>query len=187
MKTSVTALMLALMTLTGCSESPSLHYYQLAQVPAVNAPNAADAPVLVVENVMVADFLDSNALVLQRSDVELVRAQQNLWVEPLGSQLSRNLRASIQQQLPAVRIASQAPASPHARLLVQVEQFHGSEAGQVLIKVRYSLMHNGQIQQFDYQWQQAQPQDGYASLVQSLSTGWQAAATEISQRIQPLL
>lgn len=187
MKTSVTALVLALLTLTGCSDSPSLHYYQLAQEPAVNAPNTVDAPVLVVENVMVADFLDSNALVLQRSDVELVRAQQNLWVEPLGSQLSRNLRASLQQQLPAVRVQSQAPAAPHARLLVQVEQFHGSEAGQVLIKVRYSVMSKGVVRQFDYQWQQAQPEDGYASLVQSLGKGWQAVAVEISQRIQPLI
>lgn len=179
--------LMALLMLAGCSDTPTLHYYQLTQPVAQNQPLAPDAPVLVIEPIMLADFLDTSALVLQRSDVELVRAQYNVWVEPLASQLGRNLRGYLQQQLPQVRIASQTPTSDAARLLVQVDQFHGSEDGQVRIKVRYSLLYKGKVQQFDYQSQQPQADEGYSALVTTLSQGWQQLASDIQQHIGPAL
>lgn len=179
-------LLLGLVTVAACSDTPSMHYFQLQQAPVVNAP-AAGSATLVVENVIVADFLDSNALVLQKSNVELVRTQQQQWVEPLGGQLSRNLRAELQRQLPEVQVLSQATRQNQPRLMVQVEQFHGSEQGQVFIKVRYSLMYKGKVQPFEYQWQQAQPAEGYASLVETLSNGWQQVGQQIASQIKELV
>lgn len=186
MKLLKVGLVLGLISVAACSGTPQMHYFQLQQAPVVNAP-AAGSSTLVVENVIVADFLDSNALVLQKSNVELVRTQQQQWVEPLGGQLSRNLRAELQQQLPQVQVLSQATAQHQPRLLVQVDQFHGSEQGQVFIKVRYSLMRDGKVQQFEHQWQQAQPSEGYASLVETLGVGWQQVSQQIATQLATVL
>lgn len=182
MKLVKLGLLLGLISVAACSDTPQMHYFQLQQAPVVNAPSAGSAS-LVVENVIVADFLDSNALVLQKSNVELIRTQQQQWVEPLGGQLSRNLRAELQQQLSDVQVLSQATAQHQPRLLVQVDQFHGSEQGQVYIKVRYSLMRDGKVQQFQYQWQQAQAAEGYASLVETLGVGWQQVSQHIATQL----
>lgn len=182
MKSLNLSVVAGLIALVGCSSTPSMHYYQLPQSAVVEAPQKA-RQALVVENVMVADFLDSNALVLQKSNVELLRTQQQQWVEPLGGQLSRNLRAELQRQLPDVQVLQQATREHQPRLLVQVEQFHGSELGQVYIKVRYSLMAKGKVQSYEYQWQQAQPAEGYTSLVETLGRGWQEVGQHIASQI----
>ena len=108
--------------LLGCSSAVSINYFQLPQPAISTAVPAANAAVLVVEPVMVASYLNTNALILQTSDVQLEKTQQQQWAEALDQQLSRILLRTLAAELPGYRVTER-PVAGAQRLLVQVEQF----------------------------------------------------------------
>ena len=187
MKLTVARLMMVLgMTVaSGCSSVQELNFYQLPQQPAVAAAVAADAPVIVVEPVMVANYLNTNALILQTSEVQLVKTAQHQWAEALDQQLTRLLQQQLTLTLPEHRVTDRAPQGPQQRLLVQVEQFHGTEQGIVLISGKYSLLNGEHTIQQRFAVELAQPEDGYPSMVATLGAGWQQVVTDISQLFKP--
>lgn len=179
--------------LFGCSTVVSINYFQLPQPEISVVSPATNAPVLVVEPVMVASYLNTNALILQTSAVQLVKTQQQQWAEALDQQLSRILLRTLVAELPGYRVTERAvPGAP--RLLVQVEQFHGTEQGTVLLSGRFSLMpgqgatlvggQSGIIQQ-QFQLQMPQADDGYPALVAALSELWQRQGKDIAQLLKP--
>ena len=128
MKRTVASLMLALglAVSSGCSSVQELNFYQLPQQANTAASASMDAAVIVVEPVMVANYLNTNALILQTSDVQLVKTSQHQWAEALDQQLTRLLQQQLTAALPGHRVTDRAPQGPQQRLLVQVEQFHGA-------------------------------------------------------------
>ena len=165
----------ALTLLAACSSPVELRYYQLPQaVIATAQPNAA-APVLYVEPVMVAAYLNSNALILQTSAVELHKTTQHQWADPLDQQLQRLLVNGLQQALPAYRVTGQQPGGDAVRLLVQVEQFHGQQQGIALVSGRFHLLQGDKVHSQSFQLQLPQPDEGYPALVDTLGQGWQQA------------
>lgn len=179
--------------LLGCSTAVSINYFQLPQPEISIVSPAINAPVLVVEPVMVASYLNTNALILQTSAVQLVKTQQQQWAEALDQQLNRILLRTLAAELPAYRVTER-PVAGAQRLLVQVEQFHGTEQGTVLLSGRFSLMpgqgaegHSGQtgIVQQQFQLQMPQADDGYPALVAALSELWQRQGKDIAQLLKP--
>lgn len=173
----------ALTILAACSSSVELRYYQLPQTAAVTAPPVANAPVLYVEPVMVASFLNTNALILQTSAVELHKTTQHQWAEALDQQLQRLLVNGLQQALPGYRVTSQQPGSDAVRLLVQVEQFHGQRQGIALVSGRFHLLKGDKVQSQSFQLQLPQPDEGYRALVDTLGQGWQQAITQFAATV----
>jgi len=178
--------------LAGCSSAVTINYFQLPQPAISTSSPAVDAPVLVVEPVMVASYLNSNALILQTSEVQLVKTQQQQWAEALDQQLSRILQRTLAAELPAYRVTER-PVAGAQRLLVQVEQFHGTLEGTVLLSGRFSLMpaqgttlvggQSGIIQQ-QFQLQIPQADDGYPALVAALGELWQRQGKDIAQLLK---
>lgn len=187
MKRTVATLMmvLGLTVSSGCSSVQELNFYQLPQQPAVAAAVAADAPVIVVEPVMVANYLNTNALILQTSDVQLVKTSQHQWAEALDQQLTRLLQQQLTAALPGHRVTDRAPQGPQQRLLVQVEQFHGTEQGKILISGKYSVINGEHTIQQRFALELAQPEAGYPSMVATLGQGWQQVVTDIGQSFKP--
>lgn len=179
------SLAMVLLALVGCSSPSSVHYYQLPQFVQQGQPLASHAPVLVVEPVMVANYLNSNALVLQTSDVALHKTQQHQWAEALDQQLTRLLVQHLAQSLPNYRITERAPQTPHARVLVQVEQFHGSVQGTVFVSGKFHLTTAEGIIQQQFHWQLPQAEAGYPALVSALGQGWQQLASQITSLLRP--
>lgn len=176
---------LGLVMTNGCSSVQELNYYQLPQQAYTASPVAIDAAVIVVEPVMVANYLNTNALILQTSDVQLVKTNQQQWAEALDQQLTRLLQQQLSAALTSYRVTERAPEGPHQRLLVQVEQFHGTEQGQILISGKYSVVNGDQTIQQRFALTLAQPEDGYPSMVATLGLGWQQVVTNISQHFKP--
>ena len=173
----------ALTLLAACSSSVELRYYQLPQPAVVSVqPNAA-APVLYAEPVMVASYLNSNALILQTSAVELHKTTQHQWADPLDQQLQRLLVNGLQQALPAYRVTGQQPGGDAVRLLVQVEQFHGQQQGIVLVSGRFHLLKGDKVQSQSFQLQLPQPDEGYPALVDTLGQGWQQAISQFAAAV----
>jgi len=187
MKRTLTCLMMAsgIIALNGCSSVQPLNFYQLPQQPRLAAAVAAEAPVIVVEPVMVANYLNTNALILQTSQVQLVKTNQQQWAEALDQQLTRLLQQQLAAALPAYRVTDRAPQGPQQRLLVQVEQFHGTEQGMVLISGRFSVVNGEQTLQQRFALELAQPEAGYPSMVATLGAGWQQVVNDISQLFKP--
>jgi uncharacterized lipoprotein YmbA len=176
---------LSLLTLAACSSPLELFYYQLPQLSQNQQQLAVNAPVLVVEPVMVANYLNTNALILQTSEVELHKTAQHQWAEALDQQLTRLLIQQLSQALPGYRVTDRAPQSPHARVLVQVEQFHGSSQGIAMVAGRFSLSTPDGMLQQQFSWQLPQPAAGYPALVNTLASGWQKVSLDISQLLRP--
>ncbi len=176
---------LALTTTSGCSSVQELHFYHLPQQADIAVAVAIDAPVIVVEPVMVANYLNTNALILQTSSVQLVKTTQHQWAEALDQQLTRLLQQQLATALPNHRITDRAPLGPQQRLLVQIEQFHGTEQGIVLISGKVSVLNGEHTTQQRFAVQLAQPEAGYPALVATLGEGWQQVVAEISQLFKP--
>ena len=187
MKRTIASLMMALgfAAASGCSSVQELNFYQLPQQANTVTSASIDAAVIVVEPVMVANYLNTNALILQTSDVQLVKTNQQQWAEALDQQLTRLLQQQLTATLPGHRVTDRAPQGPQQRLLVQVEQFHGTEQGMVLISGKYSLVNGEQTIQQRFALELAQPEAGYPSMVATLGAGWQQVVTEISQLFKP--
>lgn len=169
--------------LAACSSSVELRYYQLPQPAVVSVqPNAA-APVLYAEPVMVASYLNSNALILQTSAVELHKTTQHQWADPLDQQLQRLLVNGLQQALPAYRVTGQQPSGDTVRLLVQVEQFHGQQQGIVLVSGRFHLLKGDKVHSQSFQLQLPQSDEGYPALVDTLGQGWQQAISQFAAAV----
>lgn len=176
---------LGLSVSSGCSSVQELNFYQLPQQANTAASASMDAMVIVVEPVMVANYLNTNALILQTSDVQLVKTNQHQWAEALDQQLTRLLQQQLTAALPGHRVTDRAPQGPQQRLLVQVEQFHGTEQGMVKISGKYSLVNGEHTIQQRFALELAQPEDGYPSMVATLGLGWQQVVTDISQLFKP--
>jgi uncharacterized lipoprotein YmbA len=168
--------------LAGCSSSPSpLQYYRL---PAVAAQAPADSTqVLVVEPVMVASYLNSNALVYQHNEVKLQLTRTHQWAEALDQQLSRTLQAHLSVALPQWRVTQQVSGPADSRLTVQVTQFHSTADGQVLISGQASLLSGAVVKQSPFDLQLSVADDGYDAVIKTLGQGWAQVATQIAQTV----
>ncbi len=187
MKRTVATLMMAfgLTVSNGCSSVQELNFYQLPQQASIASAVATDAPVIVVEPVMVANYLNTNALILQTSSVQLVKTTQHQWAEALDQQLSRLLQQQLAAALTGHRVTDRAPQGAQQRLLVQVEQFHGTEQGMVLISGKVSVVQGEHTIQQRFAVELAQPEAGYPAMVATLGEGWQQVVTGISQLFKP--
>ena len=174
-------LSLVLLLLAGCSSVPQTHLFQLPLAVQDSETTVKVQQQLVVEPIILADYLDSNALILRKSEVEVDRTQQQQWAEPLQLQLSRSLVPLIQANVTTLHVTNRATAPSHLRLLVQVDQFEGDMQGQVHVRGRYSLLSSNGVQQYQFAVQLAQPEAGYPALVATLATAWRQVAAEIAQ------
>jgi len=173
-------LMVLTALMSGCSSSvQTIQYYQLPNIPPHHATQAEQR--LVVEPVQVAAFLNTNALVFQQSEVELVPTQQHQWAEPLAQQLTRNLQASLSQLLPGYQVSTVALSPQDLRLTVQVSQFQISADHQVLIGAQVYLLSAQGLKQQSVQLTLPLSDDGYPAAVTTLGMGWTQLAEQISK------
>ena len=183
---------LIVLGLSACSSAVELKYYQLP-VPALSVENtvSSDAAVLIVEPVMVANYLNTNALILQTSQVELHRTQQHQWLEALDQQLNRILVNELQAKLAKTSVttaefAVKSTQSQAQRLLVQIAEFHGTEQGIVILSGRYSWLGGSttgvQLRQFRIEL--PQPEDGYPAMVQTMGAAVSKLSEQIAEQLQ---
>ncbi|WP_233080469.1 ABC-type transport auxiliary lipoprotein family protein [Rheinheimera soli] len=171
------------LALAGCGSSPSeLQYYRLPAV-AVKAPQGDSSKVLVIEPVMVASYLNSNALVYQNNAVNLQLTRTHQWAEALDQQLTRNLLAHLSAALTDWRVTQQVNSSADSRLTVQVTQFHTTADGLVLISGQAHLLTGAVVKQMPFELELPIADDGYDEVVKSLGEGWSQVASQIAVMI----
>ena len=182
---------LLLWGLAACSSSGTStpHYYAIA-LPDTQSHMVAPAlqPVVAVNDIELADYLNSVGIVYQQDDVQLVTANQHRWAEALDKQLTRSLLQNLRQQLPAYQWQTgQIARQTVAQLQVKVRGFHGRADGHAVISGEWTLL--TATQQYSGQFQQHYPltTDGYPALVRELRAGWQQTSQQLAVQLKPLL
>ena len=175
--------------LAACSNGSAPHYYAIALPEAQNSfvtPN--QQPVVSVNDIDLADYLNSVGIVYQQDDVQLTTANQHRWAEALDKQLTCALLLNLRAQLPGWQWQNgQTSMQNIAQLQIKVRGFHGKADGHAVISGEWTLMKGKQ--QYSGQFQQLYPltADGYPALVRELRTGWQQTTSQLATQLKPLL
>nr|WP_314419794.1 membrane integrity-associated transporter subunit PqiC [uncultured Erwinia sp.] len=173
-----------ILALTACSSTPETRYYQL--------PAAGNNPVVSsqtfsrpvwVESVSIPDYLAGNGVVYQSNDVQYVIAANNRWASPLDQQLQQTLVSNLSSELPGAMISATPLGQQHDTLNVTVTGFHGRYDGQAVVSGVWVLQREGRLEKRAFTLTLPQSEDGYDSLVRTLSKGWQQISTQIANAI----
>jgi len=173
----------------GCASEAAPTYYALS-LPGNQAPSrqVTEGPVLVVDRVVLPEYLNDLGIAFQPDDVQIVTANQARWAEALDKQLTRSLVQSLSQQLERVQVLDGGSAGSQVwHLRLDVSAFQGRFDGQAVIAGRWVLQRGEQAYSQAFQRLVPLPEDGYPALVRALRTGWQAEVAELVAEIKPPL
>lgn len=185
---------LAAALLMGCGTTPQSQRYLLAPV-SVSELDVSDLDQLkvVIGQVEVAPYLAGAGLVQLGEGMTIHQAHYHRWAEPLPSQLQRQLRTGLQQQMPGLSwLPMQGSAhlrSLDYRLDVTVDNFHLDQQGQALVSGQWQLRdaEQGYIAHGAFDQQQALSEDGYPAMVAALHDAWQASLVEVGEGLSAAL
>ncbi|SDK94320.1 hypothetical protein SAMN05661010_00569 [Modicisalibacter muralis] len=180
--------LLLLLWLAGCAGSPSSTLRYTLPSPPVSEESVAASHTLVLDSLELASFLDSEGIVLQRSDILLHQANSHLWAEDLERQLTRGLRQRLTNRLPDTRVLGTASNADALSLRVEVDQFQGRYDGMAVAGGRWQLHSvDGELLAFEpFQATVALESDGYPALVRALGRSWDQVADAMAERIEAL-
>lgn len=182
-------LIMAGLSLSAClSLNKAIHTerYSLPDIaPTVPAANAKQ--VLVLQAVVLADFLDSDRIVLQIDDISLRPTRDHLWADALSNQLDRALMTRLGKQLPNTIITRNPPGLPANAIQVKIaiDQFQGHMHGYAITSGQWQLtLPNGAgTQSQPFRFETPLSENGYPALVRALGNNVDLLTTQISQAI----
>lgn len=179
---------LLLSGLVGCAGSPTSALRYTLPSPTVAEQSSSASHTLVLDSLELASFLDSEGIVLQRSDILLHQANSHLWAEDLERQLARGLRQRLANRLPDTRVLDTASDAEALSLQVEVDRFQGRYDGMAVAGGRWQLYDaDGELLAFEpFQAEVALESDGYPALVRALGRSWDQVADGMAERIEAL-
>jgi uncharacterized lipoprotein YmbA len=175
--------------LTACSSTVAPAYYVLSllgdQTP---SPQVTTGPVLVVDRVLLPEYLNDLGIAFQQDDVQVVTANQARWAEALDKQLTRSLVQSLSRQLQQVQVLESDGVNDNSwHLAVDITAFQGRFDGQAIVAGRWVLRRDELIYSQSFQREIPLSEDGYPALVRALREGWQTEVKQLGQELQPTL
>ncbi|ENM5918007.1 membrane integrity-associated transporter subunit PqiC [Vibrio mimicus] len=184
-------LMMLASLLVGCSSEPQSksHFYLIPNNPALSEVNRnKNLPLLIVQPVELAAYLDTQGIVYRKSDTQVIQARQNLWAQRLSSQLTQrlinDLRANSSHYWP-VTLNTAAAQQKHWKLQVRFQQFNGAYTGNAEIAGNWELS-NAQGERLlnqEFAFQVPLTEEGYPALVEALSSGLNNLSTQIQEAL----
>ena len=191
---TVILLLLASLLLAGCSGSDKKaaepNFYLLraqAQVP--DGPQ--NPPVEVVINrVLVADYLGQAGIVIATNDDQIRSARQHLWAEPLDSSIRLFLRDTISAELGyPVSADIGRRRSWDYRVDIRIDEWHGSLAGEARILASWVVIdvtNDRELSRYRFEKTGVLNADGYNALVAAQSDLLQALAAAIAASLKEI-
>lgn len=181
---------LLLLSLVACASKPvKTERYTLPEPSQTNVPVSTDAEqVLVIGSIRLAEFLDSDRIVLQLNDITLHQASENLWAENLAQQIRRGLRNRLSSMLENTLVVSDSRGLKQDVLTLQlvIEQFQGHFSGKAVSSGQWQLQDSQGnllvIAPFNIETTLAA--DGYPALVRALGSNLDKLSEQLSSQIQ---
>lgn len=182
--------LLLVVSLVACATKPiNSQRYSLPDAPQVLTQVSADTEqVLVIGSIRLAEFLDSDRIVLQLDDITLHQARENLWAENLAQQIRRGLRSRLSAQLPDMLVIAEGRGLKQDawNLQLDIEQFQGHFSGKALTSGQWQLKDSQGnllvIAPFNIETTLAA--DGYHALVRALGSNLDKLAKQFAKQIQ---
>ncbi|MGL4206778.1 MAG: ABC-type transport auxiliary lipoprotein family protein [Aeromonadaceae bacterium] len=174
-----------LCSLLGCA-SPSTPAYYALELPGAEPPTrqVTQGPLLVVERVVLPEYLNDMGIAFQQDDVQVVTANQARWAEALDRQLSRSLVQTLSRQFAQLQVVEGPnPDRQVWHLNLEVTGFQGRFDGKAVVAGRW-LLQRGELS-YSQAFQRTVPlsEDGYPALVRALRSGWQQEVATLAKEI----
>lgn len=181
----MTLFVTSLLTACASSVSPPSRYMLPVESPS-GAPDSPQAHIQ-VNLPRLAHYLDVDGIVFQLDDIEMREAREHQWADTLASQLERNLRGKLAQELPSVRFSrADGPSDGTLSLQLDVNEFQGRYDGYAIASGQWQLRdsENTLLHLDSFQARTALSDDGYPALVRALGRSWTDVAQDIAQTLE---
>lgn len=196
-------LLLLALSLNACFKSNppvKTERYSLPEttVPGTTVPGTTASPAniptqtLVLNRIQLADYLDTDRIVLQLDDVNLHPARDHLWVDNLSQELRRGLRTRLASRLNHTVVVDPQPGLPASAstLNITIDQFHGQMQGYAVLSGQWQLSGAGKtpaasslpVQAFRFSTPLSE--NGYAALVRALGHDLDLLCDQIASQWQ---
>jgi uncharacterized lipoprotein YmbA len=133
------------LVVTACGRSPTVKYYTLSPTP-VNLPAASSDLNVAIGPADFPRSLARNQIVTRESDTQLTVDQYNIWSAPLEMDFLRVLGDNIAMELDTDHVAiypAGAAFDIDYRVVLHVMQFDGALGENVNLRVRWTIMRDG--------------------------------------------
>ena len=139
-------LLLAILGLAGCGNSPPIQYYTLsAEAPPDPALALRTEQHIAVGPVTLPDVVERPQLVIRTTANRVTLLEEHQWAEPLPNEIARVIADNVSRLL-GTKLISIYPqsAADHApyRVLVDVRQFESTLGGHVLLDATWTVRHS---------------------------------------------
>ncbi len=185
-----TLFLTTMLLMVACSSTETTPDYYAIALPSNNEQvlPVNSKPVVAVQNVELADYLNELGIVYQQNDVQLTSANQHRWAEALDKQLTRALLQSLRAAQPDYQWQTNAQVNATTpQLNISVHAFHGLADGHAVISGEWRLTKGMQSYTGEFNQQFPLKDDGYPALVRALGDGWQTIIQQMASKFAPLL
>lgn len=176
--------------MVGCATpvSPSKEYLLTDEALSTVREQSTKPVFIQLMPVSMANYLVGNEMVLVTRQGQVHRSKNNLWAEPLSSQLSRLIQQRLESALPDITWVNTQAFFPQDayELHVEIDAFFADLEGVTMISGRwYMATKTGDLLLADTFNATANMQsDGYQSMVKALSQSWsEQVITNLTQEI----
>ena len=170
------------------SQRYSLPEVQASTAVQQNNPAVASRQTLVLNRIQLADYLDSDRIVVQLSDITLHPARDHLWVDNLSQELQRGLRNRLSSRLPAISVVDPLPGAPlnATSLQLTIDQFHGQVDGYAVLSGQWQLLSADRkaLQSQPFKFTTPLAESGYPALVRALGNNLDLLSDQIAGQLQ---
>ncbi|EHI05258.1 hypothetical protein VCHC41A1_1855 [Vibrio cholerae HC-41A1] len=177
--------------LVGCggTPQPKVSFYLLPNNPELSEHiQPKTLPLLVVQPVELAAYLDTQGIVYRQSETQVIQARQNQWAQRLSPQLTQritnDLRRKQSRYWPAPLNASSIQQE-HWKLQVRLQRFNGVYTGNAEVAGNWELLNpkgESMLNQ-EFSFQVPLKDTGYPALVEALSAGVDQLSTQIETQL----
>jgi uncharacterized lipoprotein YmbA len=158
------------------------------QASASAAQDKSATRTLVLNKIQLADYLDSDRIVVQLDDITLHPARDHLWVDNLSQELSRGLRTRLSSRLADTAVVDPLPGAPLKAnsLQLTIDQFHGQMQGYAVLSGHWQLLSadRAPLQNQSFKFTTPLSESGYPALVRALGNNLDLLSEQIAAQIQ---
>lgn len=179
-------------SLSACFKSNPPVKTERYSLPEITAPQQSNPstnttrPTLILNRIQLADYLDTDRIVIQLDDITMRPARDHLWVDNLSQELRRGLRTRLASRLNHVTVVDPQPglAASSNTLNITIDQFHGHMQGYAVLSGQWQSGGSSLPPQ-SFKFTTPLAEDGYPALIRALGHNLDLLCAQIASQWQP--
>ncbi|MBE5159988.1 membrane integrity-associated transporter subunit PqiC [Vibrio parahaemolyticus] len=173
----------------GASPQPNVIFYLLpnnSELSKLSKPESA--PLLIIQPVELAAYLDTQGIVYRQSETQVVQAKQNQWAQRLEPQLTQRLINDLRHKQSSywpVSLTTSLSQQEHWKLNVRLQRFNGAYTGNAEIAGNWELRDpkGDAVVNREFSFYVPLQDIGYSALIEALSSGVDQLSNQIQNEL----